>query len=199
MVLKSGIDLSHVDPSFAPGDDLYRHLNGGWLTSHQIPADRASDGVAYALHDEAEAQVREIIESAHATAGDNGDAQKIGDLYRSFMNTDAIEKLGVSPLAADLAAIDAITSVSDFISTMSVLEMKGVGGIFGASIYTDAMDSDTNIIYLGQGGLSLPDESYYREEQYAPIREAFVEHVVKMFALAGIAVSADASHINLGT
>ena len=100
MVLKSGIDLTHVDPSFAPGDDLYRHLNGGWLKSHQIPADRASDGVAYALHDEAEAQVREIIESAHATAGDNGDAQKIGDLYRSFMNTDAIEKLGVSPLSA---------------------------------------------------------------------------------------------------
>ena len=193
MVLKSGIDLSHVDPSFAPGDDLYRHLNGGWLKSHQIPADRASDGVAYALHDEAEAQVREIIESAHARAGDNGDAQKIGDLYRSFMNTEAIEKLGVSPLAADLAAIDAINSVSDFISTMSVLEMKGVGGIFGASIYTDAMDSDTNIIYLGQGGLSLPDESYYREEQYAPIREAFVEHVVKMFASAGIAVSADAA------
>lgn len=191
MVLKSGIDLTHVDPAFAPGDDLYRHLNGGWLKSHQIPADRASDGVAYALHDEAEAQVREIIESASATAGDNGDAQKIGDLYRSFMNTEAIEKLGVSPLAADIAAIDAISSVSDFISTMSILEMKGVGGIFGASIYTDAMDSDTNIIYLSQGGLSLPDESYYREEQYAPIREAFVEHVVKMFALAGIIVSLD--------
>ena len=193
MVLKSGIDLAHVDPSCAPGDDLYRHLNGGWLTSHQIPADRASDGVAYALHDEAEAQVREIIEGAHLMSGAGADAQKIGDLYRSFMNTEAIEKLGVTPLAGDLAAIDAISSVSDFISTMSVLEMKGVGGIFGASIYTDAMDSDTNIIYLGQGGLSLPDESYYREEQYAPIREAFVQHVVKMFALAGIALSADAA------
>jgi len=193
MVLKSGIDLAHVDPSCAPGDDLYRHLNGGWLTSHQIPADRASDGVAYALHDEAEAQVREIIEGAHLMSGAGADAQKIGDLYRSFMNTEAIEKLGVTPLAGDLAVIDAISSVSDFISTMSVLEMKGVGGIFSASIYTDAMDSDTNIIYLGQGGLSLPDESYYREEQYAPIREAFVQHVVKMFALAGIAVSADAA------
>jgi len=126
-------------------------------------------------------------------SGAGADAQKIGDLYRSFMNTEAIEKLGVTPLAGDLAVIDAISSVSDFISTMSVLEMKGVGGIFSASIYTDAMDSDTNIIYLGQGGLSLPDESYYREEQYAPIREAFVQHVVKMFALAGIAVSADAA------
>ena len=191
MNAKSGIDLSHVDAAFAPGDDLYRHLNGGWLKSHQIPADRASDGVAYALHDEAEAQVREIIEGAHLMSGAGADAQKIGDLYRSFMNTEAIEKLGVTPLAGDLAAIDAISSVPDFISTMSVLEMKGVGGIFGASIYTDAMDSDTNIIYLSQGGLSLPDESYYREEQYAPIREAFIEHVVKMFSLTGITVSVD--------
>ena len=193
MNAKSGIDLSHVDAAFAPGDDLYRHLNGGWLKSHQIPADRASDGVAYALHDEAEAHVREIIEGAHLMSGAGADAQKIGDLYRSFMNTEAIEKLGTSPLAGDLAAIDAISTKSDFISTMSRLEMKGVGGIFGASIYTDAMDSETNIIYLSQGGLSLPDESYYREEQYAPIREAFLDHVVKMFALTGIAVGSDAA------
>jgi putative endopeptidase len=160
MVSKSGIDLSHIDPTFAPGDDLYRYLNGGWLKSHQIPADRASDGVAYALHDEAEAQVREIIEGAHRNKDDGAEAQKIGDLYLSFMDTAAIEKLGTSPLAADLDSIDAISSKSDFIKTMSRLEMKGVGGIFGASIYTDAMDSETNIIYLGQGGLSLPDESY---------------------------------------
>ena len=79
MVLKSGIDLTHVDPSFAPGADLYRHLNGVWLKSHQIPADSASYGVAYALPYEAEAQIREIIESPHATAGANGDAQMLGD------------------------------------------------------------------------------------------------------------------------
>jgi len=125
MNAKSGIDLSHVDAAFAPGDDLYRHLNGGWLKSHQIPADRASDGVAYALHDEAEAQVREIIEGAHLMSGAGADAQKIGDLYRSFMNTEAIEKLGVTPLADDLAAIDAISSVPDFISTMSVHRNEG--------------------------------------------------------------------------
>ena len=191
MNVKSGIDLSHVDTAFTPGDDLYRYLNGGWLKSHQIPADRASDGVAYALHDEAEAQVREIIEGAHLIKDGGADAQKIGDIYRSFMDTAAIEKLGTSPLSADLAAIDAITSKSDFISTMSRLEMKGVGGIFGASIYTDAMDSETNIMYIGQGGLSLPDESYDREEQYAPIREAFLEHVAKMFALSAISVTAE--------
>ena len=78
MNAKSGIDLSHVDATVAPGDDLYRHLNGGWLKSHQIPEDRASDGVAYALHDEAEAQVREIIEGAHQMKGAGPDAQRSG-------------------------------------------------------------------------------------------------------------------------
>jgi putative endopeptidase len=180
---KSGIDSSHIDAKIRPQDDLYRHFNGKWLATHQIPNDRASDGVAYALHDEAERQVRQIIESA---SGD-GDAQKIGDLYKSFMDTASIESLGTSPLNKDLAEIDAIKDLAGFVSKMSALEIRGLGGIFGAAIYTDAMDSNTNIVYLGQGGLSLPDESYYREEQYAPIRQALLEHIEKMFALAAVA------------
>ena len=74
---------------------------------------------------------------------------------------------------------------------MARLEMRGIGGIFGAAIYPDAMDSNTNILYIGQGGLSLPDESYYREEQFASIRTAFIDHVTKMCALVGIANGAD--------
>ena len=185
--LKSGIDAAHIDPAIRPQDDLYRHFNGKWLASHEIPNDRASDGVAYALHDAAEAQVRKIIESATGV----GDAQKIGDLYTSFMNTEAIEKLGTTPLDKDLAEIDAIDDLNSFVAKMSELEIRGFGGIFGAAIYTDAMDSNTNIVYLGQGGLSLPDESYYREDQYAPIREALVVHIEKMFALVGIKDGAD--------
>ena len=181
--IKSGIDLSHVDTATRPQDDLYRHLNGKWLATHEIPADRASDGVAWALHDEAERHVRQIIETADGA----GAAQKIGDLYQSFMDTAAIEAIGVTALAQDLLAIAAITTLDEFIETMGVLEIRGVGGIFGTSIYADAMDSNTNIIYLGQGGLSLPDESYYREEQYAPIRAALLIHIAKMFALAGLA------------
>jgi len=184
---KSGIDSSHIDSNIRPQDDLYRHFNGKWLSTHQIPNDRASDGVAYALHDEAERQVRQIIESASGA----GDAQKIGDLYKSFMDTQAIEKLGTTPLDKDLAEIDSIKDLAGFVAKMSALEIRGLGGIFGAAIYTDAMDSNTNIVYLGQGGLSLPDESYYREDQYAPIRTALLEHIEKMFALAGDSSGAD--------
>jgi putative endopeptidase len=183
MTAHSGIDRAHFNENFRPQDDLYRYANGAWLDSYVIPDDRAGDGVSRELYDEAERQVREIIE----TSSGAGEAQKIGDLFKSFMDTDAIAQRGVTPLQADLAAIDAISDLESFVRTAAALEKRGVGGPFGAGIYPDAMDSQTNILYIGQGGLSLPDEAYYREEQFAPIREAFLVHLEKMFGLVGIA------------
>lgn len=181
--LTSGIDSESLDPLVRPQDDLFRHYNGTWVREYEMPADRSSDGIFRKLHDEAEAQVRAIIE----TASGAGEAQKIGDLYKSFMDLAAIKARGISPIVDDLAAIDGITNLNEFITVMARLEMRGIGGIFGAAIYPDAMDSNTNILYIGQGGLSLPDESYYRENQFASIREAFLDHVAKMCALVGIA------------
>ena len=177
-----------MNPAVRPQDDLFRHFAGTWLDTYEIPADRASDGVSRTLYDVAEVQVREIIETATGA----GEAQKIGDLYKSFMDTDAIKARGLTPLAADLAAIDAITDLTSFITTMAQLEMKGIGGIFGAAIYADAMDSTMNIFHIGQGGISLPDEAYYREDQYQPIREAFLAHVTKMGELAATPLDAAA-------
>jgi putative endopeptidase len=187
MSLTSGIDTASLDQLVRPQDDLFRHYNGKWVREYEMPADRSSDGIFRKLHDEAEEQVRQIIETSSGT----GEAQKIGDLYKSFMDTDAIKARGISPIVDDLAAIDGITNLQEFITVMARLEMRGIGGIFGAAIYPDAMDSNTNILYVGQGGLSLPDESYYREEQFASIRTEFIDHVTKMCALVGIANGAD--------
>ena len=187
MSLTSGIDSASLDPLVRPQDDLFRHYNGFWVREYEMPADRSSDGIFRKLHDAAEEQVRQIIETSRGV----GEAQKIGDLYKSFMDTDAIKARGISPIVDDLAAIDGITNLQEFITVMARLEMRGIGGIFGAAIYPDAMDSNTNILYIGQGGLSLPDESYYREEQFASIRTAFLDHVAKMCALVGIADGAE--------
>jgi putative endopeptidase len=187
MSLTSGIDTASLDPLVRPQDDLFRHYNGRWVREYEMPADRSSDGIFRKLHDEAEEQVRQIIETSSGV----GEAQKIGDLYKSFMDIDAIKARGISPIVDDLAAIDGITNLQEFITVMARLEMRGIGGIFGAAIYPDAMDSNTNILYIGQGGLSLPDESYYREEQFASIRTAFLDHVAKMCALVGIADGAE--------
>ncbi|HUW88314.1 MAG TPA: M13-type metalloendopeptidase [Candidatus Paceibacterota bacterium] len=180
--MKSGIDTAFVDSTVRVQDDLFRHLNGTWLKTHEIPDDRASDGVGYKLYEEAEAHVRAIIEGPASGT----DSQKISDLYSSFINAERIESLGASPIASYLAKVDQIESCSDFLRTLGELELDGFGGIFAAEISTDHMDSLSNIIYLSQGGLSLPDEAYYREDQYEPIRVAFLDHVTKMFGLIGI-------------
>jgi putative endopeptidase len=178
----AGLDFSHQDQSVRPQDDLYRHFNGGWLKTAQIPADRASDGAFIALRIQSEARVREIIEGA--TGSD--EATKISNIYKSFMDADAVNAKGGAPIAAELAEVDSITSLADFISTLTKLEARGTSGIFGTFIYADMKDASTNILYLQQGGISLPDEAYYREEKYADIRTAYVAHVEAMFTLAGV-------------
>ena len=180
--MKSGINTSYIDENVRVQDDLFRHFNGKWLATHEIPPDRASDGVGYQLHEQAEHQVREIIEAAPTSEV----SQKISDLYKSFMDTERIEELGYTPILAYLEMVDAVSGAQDFLQVLGKIELDGFGGLFSASIYTDHMDSLSNIIYLSQGGLSLPDEAYYREEQYQPIRDAFVEHVEKMFGLVGM-------------
>lgn len=189
--MKSGIDTSFVDPTVRAQDDLFRHLNGRWLKTHEIPADRASDGVGYKLYEEAEAHVRAIIEGPAS----GSDSQKIGDLYASFIDTESIEAKGASPIASYLAKVDHIQSCSDFLRTLGEFELDGFGGIFSAEISTDHKDSLSNIMYISQGGLTLPDEAYYREEQYAPIRVAFLDHVKKMFELIGIEAEDHAERI----
>jgi putative endopeptidase len=185
--MKSGIDLRHLKPAVRPQDDLYRHVNGTWIDNAEIPADRSSDGAFYELYQNAEQHVREIIEELGASGGAKGSvAQKIGDLYGSFMDEEKANALGISPIAKDLELALSVSDVDQFHKVLGDFESRGLGGIFYQYITTDNMDSNTNIAYIGQSGLSLPDEAYYREEEFAEIRIAFVEHVTKMFTLAKI-------------
>ena len=186
-LLAAGLDFSRQDESIRPQDDLYRHFNGGWLKTVEIPADRATDGAFMELRVQSEARVREIIEGA--TGSD--EATKISNIYKSFMDADAVNAKGGSPIAAELAEVDAVASITDFTSTLTKLEARGVSGIFGTFIYADMKDASTNILYLQQGGISLPDEAYYREEKYADIRTAYVSHIEAMFTLAKVANPAE--------
>ena len=183
--MKSGLDLSHIDQSVRPQDDLFRFMNGKWLKESKIPEDRASDGAFYWLYEQAEKQVKQIIlDQAASKAAAGSNAQKIGDLYNSFMDEDGIEKLGLSPIADDLAKAADIKTVDDFLKTLGGFEARGLSGLFYTYVSTDNKDSTKNIVYLGQSGLSLPDEAYYREDEYKQIRQEFLKHVTKMFELA---------------
>ncbi len=184
----SGIDLAAIDPAVRPQDDLYRHVNGRWIDSHEIPADRSMDGSFRALHDQAEEHVREIINdsAAAAQAGNaTGVQAQIGALFASFMDTATIEARGVTPLAPDLALLSAATSQAELTGALGALQRTGGAGAFGFWVDNDAKDPEKYVAYLYQGGLGLPDEAYYREEQYADVRAKYVPHVARMLTLGG--------------
>ncbi|GAB4084801.1 M13 family metallopeptidase [Myceligenerans cantabricum] len=177
--VRSGIDLAALDPGVRPQDDLYRHVNGRWIDAHEIPADRAMDGAFRALHDQAEEHVREIITDAPA-------GSRIGDLYASFMDTERIEALGAEPLADDLALIAGVTDHDDLTRALGALQRTGGANAIGFWVDNDARDTERYVVYLVQSGIGLPDETYYHDEQYAPVREKYAPHVARMLAFADV-------------
>lgn len=184
--LPSGIDLEWVDDAVRVQDDLFSHVNGKWLKTHEIPDDRSVDGAFHVLRDRAEENVRNIItECAEADPPSGSDAQKIGDLFGSFMDTDHIEALGIGPIRGEIEAIEAITSTDGLSKQIGRLQRHGVGGLFGFYVDTDAKRSDRYLVHIVQSGLGLPDESYYRDETHAQTREAYRDHISRMFSLAG--------------
>jgi len=180
-----GIDPTQFDPSIRIQDDLFRHVNGVWLRTAEIKADRATAGSFVVLVDEAEATVRQIIETASQSPQDD-EQRKIGDLYASFMDEERIEARGAEPLTAELAQVDAITDIAGFVSTLGELDRQGVGSVFGIYIAPDRGQPDRYITHLNQGGIGLPDEAYYREDESAQIRQAYVRHISTMLTLAGL-------------
>lgn len=183
--LRSGIELSELSPEIRPQDDLFRYVNGSWLERTEIPEDKARWGSFHLIAEQAERDVRTIIEEATGAAPGT-EARKIGDLYTSFMDTERIEALGAAPLREQLARIEAIDSVPALLRTVGELEREGVGGLFGTYIEPDPGKPDRYVAFIVQSGLSLPDESYYRLENFAKTRTAFRDYAATMLGLAGV-------------
>ena len=178
---RSGIDLSYLDPDARPQDDLFGHVNGRWLTDYDIPADRATDGAFRLLADRAEEQVRDLITTASGPVG--SDAQRIGDLYASFMDTERVAAVGLAPLRAELALVSAAADPAALAAVLGGLQRTGVGGGAGAYVDTDSKDSTRYLLHFTQSGLGLPDESYYREPAHAAVLAAYPQHIARMLSL----------------
>ncbi len=186
MTTSTSIDPTSFSPQVRPQDDFFRYVNGPWLATHTIPDDRAADGSFHKLHDQAEKDVKAIIDEASPKT-------LIGALFASFMDTDRADALGTSPLADDLAVIEAASTHEEFAAAVGTLQAAGVGGMVGFEVFADKLHPDENVVYLFQSGLGLPDEAFYREEAHAPIREQYVAHVARMAELTG--VDADAATV----
>jgi putative endopeptidase len=183
--LPSGIHREELDPAVRPQDDLFRHVNGKWIDRTEIPSDKARYGSFHALAEDAEKAVREIIVEAQGSAVGT-EERKFGDLYASYMDEARINELGAGPLTDDLASVDAISDIPSFLETLGRLERQGVSGFFQLYVDNDPGNPERYIALFEQGGLGLPDESYYREAKFADIRTAYVGYLEKMFSLAGL-------------
>ena len=183
--LPSGIHNDELDPAVRPQDDLFRHVNGRWIDRTEIPSDKARYGSFHVLAEEAEKAVREIIVEAQGSPV-GAEERKFGDLYASYMAEARINELGAAPLTHDLASADAISDIPSFLETLGRFERRGVSGFFQLYIDNDPGNPERYIALFEQGGLGLPDESYYREEKFADIRTAYVGYLEKMFTLAGL-------------
>jgi putative endopeptidase len=181
---RSGLDLEWVDPGVRPQDDLYSHVNGTWLRTYEIPEDRAQDGAFRVLRDRSEEQVRTIVEESATATGP--DARKVADLYHSFMDTETIEALGVGPLQPLLDEVAAAADRAALAAVLGRRQREERVSLFGTYVSTDAKDPSRYLVHLSQSGLGLPDESYYREESYAAIRTAYVEHLARLAELVGL-------------
>jgi len=187
--LSSGIATQYIEPSVRAQDDLYEHLNGKWLKTVEIPADKSRWGSFSELQENTLPQLRGIIEKASSSNPAKGtDAQRIGDFYASFMDEARLEQLGVTPLNGELARIAAIKDKSELPALLAHLGKIGVNVPFDFGIHQDNKDSTKYVADIGQGGLGMPDRDYYLKADDAKLADTkakYQQHVQNVLSMSG--------------
>jgi putative endopeptidase len=194
----SGLLPGYMDTSVRPGNDFNAYVNGGWIDRTDIPADKSVYGIGYILDEEAQDDVKTIIEEA--AAGDfarGSDEQKVGDLYASFMDLETRNRLGTRPIQPEFEKIDALENYEELAVYFAEANKLGINLPFALLQYVDFKDPNTYMMYTYQGGLGLPDREFYflEDQKSQDIRSAYVLHMSKMFDLAGLADGAAAADL----
>jgi len=194
------VNTQDMDRSVKPGDDFYRFANGGWLKAVAVPAGQPSYGTSAMLMEKTSGRVRSLIQEAAAAKVAAGSvAQKVGDYYASFMDENAIEARGLTPLAAEMATISAIsnkTSLSAYLGTTLNTEVEGLTSnsdhIFGVWVNQGFNDSEHYIFHLFQGGLGMPDRDDYIDPtpKMGELRAQYQAHIAAILKQAGFTDSA---------
>jgi putative endopeptidase len=195
VTMQSGVDMQYVDRAVRPQDDLYRYLNGQWLDKFQLPPDKGSYGSFTFVYDATQEQLRTIVE---ALGTNSAEERKLADLYASFMGETRLETLGLGPLRAEFAAIDAISDKNEIPALIAHLNRAGAGAPYDIYINQDAKNSLQYAVIVHQSGLGMPDRDYYLKDD-AKLKDArakYLTHIGKMLGMAGDAqADADAAAI----
>ncbi|MFM7028659.1 MAG: M13 family metallopeptidase [Chakrabartia sp.] len=185
-----GIDLQGMDKSVKPGDDFYKFVNGTWDANTEIPADRSSWGGFGVLRDLSDQRTRAIIEdSAKQNAPKGSVAQKVGDFYASFMDEAGIEARGIEPVKPMLAKVDALQTRDDLARALAESARLGMGSPVEIGVELDLKDNSKYAVYVGQGGLGMPDRDYYLvdNDRFKETRAKYKTYIADTLKLAGFA------------
>ncbi|MGK0265887.1 MAG: putative endopeptidase [Maricaulis sp.] len=180
-----GIETRYISETIAPGDDFFRYVNQGWLDTTEIPAGFSNFGSFSELGLRSEERIDTII--ADVTASENAAGsveQQVGDLYASYMNTDHLNELGLSPARPGLDQIAAAQGYDDIIDLFGA---SGFDSLFGAGVGRDAGNPDTYVVYIRQSGLGMPDRDYYLtdDERFTAYRAAYLDYMTDVFGMLG--------------
>ncbi|HEX2341200.1 MAG TPA: M13 family metallopeptidase [Vicinamibacterales bacterium] len=189
----SGLDITALDRTTRPQDDLYQFANGNWLARTAIPSDRVAYSAFIELADKAESDIRILVEGASSSNGGRGsNAQLIGDLYASMMNEARIEELGITPIRPELDKIDAIATGSGLAAEAGYLSSNAAGGPFSGFVAEDAREAGQLVVHLNQGGTLLPDRELYLNDdaRSLEIRRKYEAYLAHLFTLIGRAAPA---------
>ncbi|HEY2727938.1 MAG TPA: M13 family metallopeptidase N-terminal domain-containing protein, partial [Parafilimonas sp.] len=182
------IDPANMDLSVKPGDNFYLYANGNWIKNNPVPASKTRWGSFDVLRQTSLDRLKLLVEDASKNTSKNSLYQRVGDLYAAAMDSDALEKLGYTPIKSQLDSLNAITTYDEVLHQIEILRTQGVGGVlFGFSVGQDDRNVNEYIPALRQGGTSLPDRDYYlkNDARSQTIRTEYVKYVTDMFKLVG--------------
>ncbi|TMO72311.1 peptidase M13 [Pseudoalteromonas sp. S3785] len=195
--LELGVDLANMDESVRAQDDFYYHVNGQWLAKTEIPGDKSNYGSFTQLYEESQKAMKAALESAakNSNAKKGSDEYKIGAFYKSYMDKDTRDELGITPLQSSLNTIDSLDSKAELAPLMAKIQQQGASLPFGWFVNNDAKNSSEYALYLSQSGLGLPDRDYYLkdDEKFTKIRASYEQYITDILAKSGVENAADAA------
>lgn len=186
--LKSAIDLNAIDRTVDPKQDFYQFVNGNWLKTAKIPEDQALSGAFAEVSMKSTQQLFDIFnELAKKQYPQGSNEQKVADLYASYMDTDRLEQLGLEALQQDLQRIESIKTKKDLAEFFAYAEKINLNLPFSTRFYQDRKASSKAMMYVGQGGLGMPDRDFYLSEQprQQEIRNTYLLYIANTLNFAG--------------
>ncbi|HSC19656.1 MAG TPA: M13-type metalloendopeptidase [Rhizomicrobium sp.] len=182
-----GFDATGEDTGVKPGDNFFRYANGHWLDTHQIPPDKPAVTLRLEMTDRTEARLHEMMEAAGAKVSHQpGDLEgKMGAFYKAFMDEARVDRLGAKAIASELEAVHAAKTRDGLAALMGRNQSDFEGTLFNFFIDVDLKDPKHYAVYIGQGGLGLPDRDYYLKPEFAAQRTKYQQYVAQLLTLIG--------------